>query len=57
MLLSGAALLGLSYAYAIATSSALLVLAAVQFSGVRALFLGRGNPGGFTSHYLRGHGS
>jgi glucose uptake protein len=40
LLLSGVALLGLSYAYAIATSSALLVLAAVQFSGVRALFLG-----------------
>ena len=39
LLLSATALLGLSFAYAIATSSALLVLSAIEFEGVRALLL------------------
>jgi glucose uptake protein len=39
LLLSATALLGLSFAYSIATGSALLVLAAFQFAGFRALFI------------------
>jgi glucose uptake protein len=39
LLVSGTALLGLSFAYAISTASALLVLAAVEFAGFRAMFL------------------
>jgi glucose uptake protein len=40
LLLSGTALLGLTFAYSIATAAALLVLAAMQFTGFRAVFLG-----------------
>jgi len=40
MLLSGTALLGLSFSYAISTASAVLVLAAVEFTSFRLLFLG-----------------
>jgi glucose uptake protein len=40
LLLSATALLGLSFAYAIATAAAVLALAAVEFNGTRALFLG-----------------
>jgi glucose uptake protein len=39
LLLSATALLGLSFTYGIATSSALLILAVVEFNGVRALLL------------------
>jgi len=39
LLLSATALLGLSFAYAIATAAAVLTLAAMQFTGPRALFL------------------
>jgi glucose uptake protein len=39
LLLAAVALLGLSFAYAIATASALLMLAAVEFNGERALWL------------------
>jgi glucose uptake protein len=40
LLLAAIALLGLSFAYAIATASALLMLAAVEFNGDRAILLG-----------------
>lgn len=40
LLLSGSALLGLSFAYSIATGSALIVLAIIEFAGFRSLFLG-----------------
>lgn len=40
MLLSGTALLGLSFSYAISTASAIVVLAAFEFTGFRLLFLG-----------------
>jgi hypothetical protein len=40
LLLAGTALLGIAFSYAIATSSALLVLCVVEFAGYRALFLG-----------------
>jgi glucose uptake protein len=40
LLLAGTALLGLSFAYAIATATALLVLGGIEFAGYRALFLG-----------------
>jgi glucose uptake protein len=39
MLLSGSALVGLSFAYALATASAVLVLAVVEFAGFRGLLL------------------
>ncbi len=39
LLLSGVALLGLSFAYALATAAAIIVLCGVEFSGFRALFL------------------
>jgi glucose uptake protein len=40
LLLCGSALMGLSFAYAITTASALLALSAFEFTGIRALFLG-----------------
>ncbi len=40
MLLSGTALLGLSFSYAISTASAVLVLAAFEFTNFRLIFLG-----------------
>lgn len=40
LLLCGAALVGLSFAYAITTASALLALSVFEFTGIRALFLG-----------------
>jgi glucose uptake protein len=39
LLLAGIALVGLSFAYAIGTASAIIVLCALEFSGFRALFL------------------
>ena len=40
LLLSATALLGLSFAYSITTAATVLVLAATEFNGTRALFLG-----------------